>query len=47
MAEVKRKKTAAKPKIGKVPSLRERITDDSPGAFSGPVIWTPKRKNGK
>lgn len=46
MAE--KKKTSAKksntPKVGKIPTLAERITDFSGGGFSGPPIYTPKRK---
>lgn len=48
MREVKamaeKKKAAKKVKIDKAPTVREKITDTSKGAFIGKPIWTPARK---
>ena len=49
MAEKKKagKTKQQKEKVGRAPSLNERITDFSTGGFTGKPIWTPKKKNGK
>lgn len=38
-----KKKTTTKPKVGKPPTLRERITDTSTGGFVGKAVWGPAR----
>ena len=48
MAEKKKSTTTQKkPKIGRAPSLNERITDFSTGGFVGKPVWTPKKATGK
>ena len=45
MAEKKKTKTTAKTvKLGKPPTLEERITDFSTDSHSGKPILTPRRK---
>ena len=44
MAE-KKKTVRPKGKVEKPPTLREKITDTSKGAFVGQPIFTPKKKS--